>query len=146
MKKGLEVSFGGTDTCRILANGQVTVLTHKRGSLYILAESNCEVTHAYIMQGPSMTLDPDTPITALTSKTLTSSASLDTWHCRLGHLNFDSVVSKLVQKEMVNGMKIMGPTTHDKDTEVCKPCQVDGKQHWNPIPTKSDVENPSVLH
>jgi hypothetical protein len=94
------------------------------------------------LEGPSPSLDPDTPMTVLTSRSLTSSASLETWHQRLGHINFDSV-SKLIQKDMVNGIKVKGPSTHNKT--VCQP-SLEGKQHHDPIPTKSDIVNPRVLH
>jgi transposase InsO family protein len=44
---------------------------------------------------------------------------------------------------MVNGMNIEGSNAHDKS--ICKAC-LEGKQHRNPILTKSNVENPRVLH
>ncbi|KAG1825381.1 hypothetical protein EV424DRAFT_1295530, partial [Suillus variegatus] len=58
------------------------------------------------------------------------SATLDTWHRRLGHINFDSI-SKLISKDMVNGINIKGSSTHNK--AVCQPC-LEGKQRCNPIP------------
>ncbi|KAG0707295.1 hypothetical protein DFH29DRAFT_770665, partial [Suillus ampliporus] len=45
--------------------------------------------------------------------------------------------------DMVNGMSLKGSSTHDK--LICKAC-LEGKQHHNPIPMKSNVENPCVLH
>jgi transposase InsO family protein len=140
-KQGLQVTFDGS-TCKILANGRVAARARKQNSLYILELMPREMARAYIMQGPSAALNPEASITALTSRTLTSSASLETWHRRLGHINFDAV-SKLLQKDMVNGIKVIGPRTHNK--AVCQPC-LDGKQHRDPIPKKSDVENPKVLH
>jgi hypothetical protein len=44
---------------------------------------------------------------------------------------------------MVNGIKVKGLSTHNKT--VCQPC-LEGKQHHDPIPTKSDIVNPRVLH
>ena len=40
-------------------------------------------------------------------------------------------------------MSLEGSNTHDKS--ICKAC-LEGKQHCDPILTKSDVENPRVLH
>jgi len=140
-KQGLEVTFDDS-TCKILANGKVVAVAHKRNSLYILQILPSERAQAYILQGPSPSLDPDTPMTVLTSRSLTLSTSLETWHWCLGHINFDSI-SKLIQKDMVNGIKVKGLSTHNKT--VCQPC-LEGKQHHNPIPTKSDIINPRVLH
>jgi hypothetical protein len=141
MKQGLEVTFDDS-TCKILANGKVAAVAHKQNSLYILQILPSERAQAYILQGPSPSLDPDTPMTVLTSRSLTSSASLETWHWCLSHINFDSI-SKLIQKDMVNGIKVKGLSTHNKT--VCQPC-LEGKQHHNPIPTKSDIVNSRVLH
>ena len=74
-------------------------------------------------------------------KSTPSKASLDTWHRRLGHAHIGSVL-KLYEKEMVNGMEITGTTTHDT---ICTPC-LEGKQSRDPIPHKSTVENPRILH
>ena len=141
-KQGLGVTFD-ENTCTILANGKVVVLVYKQNSLYILQVSSNEVPWAYIMQGPSPILNTDKPcINMLASKVQLLSASLETWHCRLGHLNVGSVL-KLAQKDMVNGMDIEGSNSHNKST--CKAC-LEGKQHRNPILTKSSVENTRVLH
>lgn len=140
-KQGLEVTFDGS-TCKILANGRVAARARKQDSLYILEILPRKTARAYVLQGPSVALNPEASITALTSCMLTSSASLSTWHRRLGHINFDAV-SKLLRKDMVNGIKVTGPSTHDK--AVCQPC-LKGKQHRDTIPKKSDVENPKVLH
>ncbi|KIK91777.1 hypothetical protein PAXRUDRAFT_148724, partial [Paxillus rubicundulus Ve08.2h10] len=70
-----------------------------------------------------------------------SKASLETWHWRLRHVNIDSVL-KLSQKDMVSRMEITGPMTHNG---VCKAC-LEGKQHREPIPQKSMVEDPRILH
>ena len=68
--------------------------------------------------------------------------NIDTWHCRLAHINIDSVL-RLDRKEMVSGMTITGERTHDGD--LCKPC-LDRKQHCNPIPDMLNVESQRVLH
>ena len=48
----------------------------------------------------------------------TSDASIEVWHCRFGHLNYD-YVNKLTKEEMVQGMKIHGSTQPNKQCEAC---------------------------
>ena len=87
-------------------------------------------------------MDTEDPITALTACTYSLKAMIDTWHCQLAHITPDSV-KKLLDKNMVKGMEVSGPTTHENAT--CGAC-LKGKQSHKPIPNESDIENPCILH
>jgi GAG-pre-integrase domain len=55
---------------------------------------------------------------ALLSEDSGSSATLATWHHRLGHVSTEMIV-RMADKKMVNGMVIVGPTS---TTAICEPC------------------------
>ncbi|CAL1698121.1 unnamed protein product [Somion occarium] len=72
--------------------------------------------------------------------TSVSKASLETWHHRLGHINYDYVL-KMFRNGLAQGMEIVGSTT--PKMEVCAPC-VKGKQTRTIIPSTSSVKSPHV--
>ena len=138
----LEVVFS-RDSCLILDGSQLVGKGYKRNSLYMLAAKPClENQTAYVINGPSSSLDPELPLTALATQKTTSEADIDIWHRRLGHVNVQSIL-KLLRKGMVDGMAI----SDSKDThgDKCIPC-LEGKQHCAVIPSESNVESPQVLH
>jgi len=116
---------------------------YKRNSLYLLAATpSLEDQMAYVVNGPSSSLNPELPLMALASRKTSLEADIDVWHCQLGHVNVQSIL-KLLKKGMVDGMAIsISKKGHD---DYCKPC-LEGKQHCAVIPSKSDVESPRVLH
>ena len=68
--------------------------------------------------------DDKAPTAAMAARTtVISTADLTTWHCRLGHLNTDTV-SLMTNRDMVTGMTITRGSTLNTP---CKPC-VRGKQ------------------
>jgi len=138
----LEVTFG-RDSCRILDGNQVVGKGYKRNSLYLLAATPClEDQTAYVVNGPSSSLDPELPLTALASRKTSSEADIDVWHRRLGHVNVQSIL-KLLKKGMVDGMAISD--SEEAHEGQCIPC-LEGKQHCAVIPSESNVESPRVLH
>ena len=138
----LEVTFG-CDSCRILDGNQVVGKGYKQNSLYLLAATPClEDQTAYVVNGPSSSLDPELPLMALTSRKTSSEADLDIWHRRLGHVNVQSIL-KLLKKGMVDGMAISD--SEEAHEGQCIPC-LKGKQHRAVIPSESNVESPRVLH
>jgi len=63
----LEVTFG-RDSCRILDGSQVVGKGYKWNSLYLLAATpSLEDQTAYVVNGPSSSLNPELPLTALAS-------------------------------------------------------------------------------
>ena len=116
---------------------------YKQNSLYLLAATpSPEDQMAYVVNGPSTSLDPKLPLSALASRKTSSEADIDVWHRRLGHVNVQSIL-KLLKKRMVNGMAISdSKETHE---DKCVPC-LEGKQHRAVIPSESNVESPRVLH
>ena len=84
-------------------------LTSKR--LYSLNLHNTSVNHAFIT---------------------TPSATIDTWHRRLGHANFQ-VVHEMARKGLVKGM----PTTFSNEPSKCESC-IFGKQTKTPVPKKRE--------
>ena len=141
--RGYEATFG-QHTCTITRNGSIAALARRQESLYILKGQTCTTERAYIIEGPrpNSLLNAEEPIVALTACTYTLKATIETWHRQLAHIMPDSV-KKLFEKDMVKGMEVDRPLTHDDATcEVC----LKGKQLCKPIPTESNVENPRVLH
>ena len=66
-KFNLEVIFG-RDSCRILDRNEAVGKGYKKNSLYLLAAMPClEEQMAYIVNGPSVFLNPELPLTALAS-------------------------------------------------------------------------------
>ena len=65
--------------------------------------------------------------------TTSTSPSLEVWHCRFGHLNYN-YVNQLVKKEMVDGM------SYDTDSEPVKECEacVRGKMKKETFPKQSE--------
>ena len=54
---------------------------YKKNSLYLLAAMPClEEQTAYVVNGPSVFLDPKLPLTALASRKMSSEADINIWH------------------------------------------------------------------
>ena len=68
------------------------------------------------------------PSYALTSCLTSSSASLDLWHCCLGHLH-TRAITRMVDNNLVTGMDI---SNCDPPASLCEPC-LEGKQTWDTI-------------
>jgi len=141
-KFNLEVTFGH-DSCRILDRNQMVGKGYKWNSLYLLAATpSLKDQTAYIVHSPLTSLDPELPLSALTSRKTLLEANLDVWHQRLGHVNVQSIL-KLLKKGMVDGIVISDSKELHKDQ--CIPC-LEGKQHHTVISSKSNVESTRVLH
>ncbi|KIM54685.1 hypothetical protein SCLCIDRAFT_30911 [Scleroderma citrinum Foug A] len=96
---------------------------------------------AYIVYGPSSSLNPELPLTVFASQKTSLEANLDVWHRQLGHVNVQSIL-KLLKKGMVSGMDISD--SEGMHEEKCIPC-LKGKQHRAVIPSDSDVESPQNM-
>src|SRR5258708_8572508 len=68
------------------------------------------------------------------------STDIDTWHCRLGHLNVNTIL-QMAHRGMVKGMAISGTSTH---TLPCKPC-IKGKQTQAEIQKHTEMRANTVL-
>jgi hypothetical protein len=68
------------------------------------------------------------PSYALTSHLTSSSALLNLWHRRLGHLH-TYTITRMVDDNLVTGMDI---SNCDPPASLCKPC-LEGKQTWDTI-------------
>ena len=132
--------------CQLIKLGQVVANAHEENNLYILDASlfTPKCTYITIMDNVD-TLINSMDISshhALVISTNSSTGSITTWHCQLGHIMLQSV-KKLFQQNMVKGMYITDSTGHDLVTY--KACLED-KQTRAPIPKMSDVQNPLVLY
>ena len=136
--------------CEITKDGHVAALARKKDGLYTLLAKQHAPERTYVASVPAIGSSSDSacqsetePLIAMPAKTeKSSSATLRTWHRRLGHLNVDSVI-KMVRKGMVKGMDIIGSLKPDR-SHACKPC-LEGKQARAPITKESTVENPRIL-
>ena len=125
-KHGAEVQFL-REGCSILdQHKQVACEGDLCGNLYImhittttlLKSAHIVVLDCFPAEGK------DSPKTALLTDHSRSRATIDTWHCWLGHLNTDDIVH-MVHKGMTQGMEIIGG--NKPSTSICKPC-IKGKQ------------------
>jgi GAG-pre-integrase domain len=64
---------------------------------------------------------------ALLSEPSSSLATLDIWHCHLGHVSSRTILC-IAREGLVNGMIITGPTD---STSICKTCLVGKQSHIN---------------
>ena len=119
-KLGAEVTFSD-QTATLRVHGRTFVFGGRFGKLY---ELTCEVF-------------PSTCNFGAVDET-----SLTTWHLRFGHLNKQDV-QKLVSKNLVEGMSIIGPKSASVP-ENCDGCVL-GKQSRSPFPKSSDSKTTSVL-
>ena len=74
---------------------------------------------------------------------LSSVPTMQTWHCRYGHLNY-GYVNKLLSKDLVEGMKY----SDTKSTKECQACAL-GKMHRNAFPNQSmnrAIEILQIIH
>jgi len=79
---------------------------------------------AHVATFSSKLMDTNLPLDcALMVRLTTSSAPLDLWHHRLGHLNFNTV-KRMVDKGLVTGMTF---SNRDTPKDPCEPC-LEGKQ------------------
>ena len=115
------------------------------GGLFILNAKPCTATVyvATVQPAADRSPLPNVPTLAYAARSKTTTASVDTWHRRLGHANRDAV-KKLERQEMVRGMEIHDVSTSPNDSP-CSSC-LHGKQTRMPIPRHSDVDNPRLLH
>lgn len=89
-----------------------------------------EAATAYIA-----TLSPTTKPgaeSALSATSNTATASIETWHERLGHVNYE-YLQRMATKKMVRGMTL---SSSDKPSGKCQGCQ-EGKQTRNAIPKET---------
>ncbi|THH12698.1 hypothetical protein EUX98_g9791, partial [Antrodiella citrinella] len=140
--RGGHVNFVGSGCELSDARATVKVQARNRQGLYILDATVDTSKSALIAHLSPSSSDPPTPLVAnFAGVDKVSKATLDTWHRRLGHVNFKSVL-KMVRKGLVDGMEITG----DKVSKhTCKPC-FEGKHARTPIRTISEVDNPRLLH
>jgi transposase InsO family protein len=71
-----------------------------------------------------------------------SKASLNQWHCWLGHINVN-YVRRMVKKGMVNGMSMI-PDSNEKTDTICAVC-LHGKQTRKPIPSETETHASEIL-
>ena len=112
------------------------------GNLYVIritTLTSAELAHIAMLSSFPVEGD-DLPDTALITESSTSYAPIDTWHCRLGHLNTDDIM-RMIRKGMVKGMEITG--THSPSS-VCEPC-LKGKQTRIKIQKKMETHADTVL-
>jgi Reverse transcriptase (RNA-dependent DNA polymerase)/Pol polyprotein, beta-barrel domain/gag-polypeptide of LTR copia-type/GAG-pre-integrase domain len=72
---------------------------------------------------------------------LSSRASIEIWHRRLGHIHYDSI-RHMVNKDLVRGMEI--PPDSKEPSAICSPC-VEGKHVRTPIPKETSMRADTVL-
>jgi GAG-pre-integrase domain len=70
-----------------------------------------------------------------------SHASIETWHQRLGHTNYD-LIHDMVNKGLVKSMNVLPRSK--VPSSVCKLC-VEGKHVWTPIPKEMSTHADTVL-
>jgi len=123
-----------SDLNKILAEGK----TH--GSLYTMSADIIKPPTACVAAVDMFpTEGEDMPKSALSVKA-SSSTDLATWHCRLAHLNADSVL-KMVKKGMVKEMEIQGGHTLPNPCELC----IKGKQTHDNIRKSTDNHSTIIL-
>ena len=91
----------------------------------ILMKDNKQYNIGHVLDGKLYRVN--TPEYAQLSAT-SSAPSLELWHCRLGHLNYN-YVDCVVKKELVHGMKF----SNDNFDKQCEACTL-GKMHKLPVP------------
>ena len=139
-RRGYKFAFTAND-CRIFdPNGDLAATGHEEEGLFVL-DAHTHAHRAYFTAVNSRT-ELDLPLTAYIAKQPNSKADLGTWHRRLGHTNFDSIL-KMYREGMVEGMEIMGSTTPVH--QICTHCLA-GKQTRNRIPKESTVTNRRILY
>jgi hypothetical protein len=141
---GYDVNFTGK-ICQIYSSdGTLICEGSRQADLFVLPT---RITPAYsarvaITQLDSFPSEGNTatnPATALTARS-TSRADVHLWHCRLGHLNHNDVLS-MVKRGMVHGMEITGGSSHPSP---CKPC-ITGKQTHSEILKHTETCSDTIL-
>jgi hypothetical protein len=126
-QRGVNIRFTGKE-CQLYAQtGQLTCSGQLQGKLFIMDMRTVVPETACITRIDTFPVEgDDLPVateTALVTRSSSSKADVDTWHCRLAHLNTDAIM-RMVKKGMVKGMEISGSTSR---TSPCEPC-LKGKQ------------------
>ena len=139
--RGSEIRFAG-EGCQLLDQRKNTACVGQlRGNLYIMdikVSTNESTRLATVPTFPSE--GEEAPAFALTARAKPSSADLQTWHRRLGHLNPEAV-SRMLSKGMVTGMEITDGSTI---ATPCEPC-IKGKQSRADIHKSTDLRSDTVL-
>jgi transposase InsO family protein len=140
-RRGSEIRFVG-EGCQLLDQRKNTACVgHLRGNLYIMDINVAANESAKLATVPSFPSEGDeAPALALTARTKPSSADLQTWHRRLGHLNPEAV-TRMLNKGMVTGMEI---TDGSPIATPCEPC-VKGKQTRAEIYKSTETRADNVL-
>ena len=101
-------------------DGILTCVGHLEDSLYILDTHTYIRDSARIAQVNALNPNDNGHETALCAHSQTTTADIQLWHRRLGHIKADSIL-KMVRKGMVNGMAITGNSTREA-LGPCEPC------------------------
>jgi hypothetical protein len=111
----------------------LTAVAHLCGGLFILNAKPCTTTVYVAAVQPTIDYStlPNIPMLAYAAKSKNTTASLETWHCWLGHANRVSV-KRLEWQKMVRGMEINDMSTNSNDSP-CSSC-LHEKQTRAPIP------------
>ncbi len=118
-KNGGSVNFSG-EKCEISTQEGLVAVGHKEGNLYVLD------------------FDENVSNATATAASTTENQSLELWHLRLGHLNYDSV-KNMAKNEIVTGMK----TDSNEFDRDCDGCAL-GKQSREPF-SKNGSERASDI-
>ena len=112
------------------ANGRCTVLDRSSGRK--LAECARNSSHLYVLPGSiqSTSLSPSLPLPSpcVALPTLHATPDLETWHRRLGHANFRTVMD-MARGDVVAGMQ----ADLSRTPQACDAC-IRGKQTHQPVP------------
>ena len=138
---GAEVRFVG-EACHVYDKGKSLVLEGKlRNDLYVMQmRPNGPITAkvATVVSNPENTFKPSTH--ALTTWLISSTGSLNLWHCRLGHLHHNTV-TRMADKGLVTGMTISDREPHTQPCELC----LEGKQTREKIHKTTSTHSEHVL-
>jgi len=122
----------GPNSCWVTNSGGATILrgnVHKTCRLYYLSISKALTTH--IRDKPNTTTSPSNDMPKDTAPINAFHASrvpnVKTWHCRLGHCNFGTIVN-MARKHTIEGMAINLSSSPPK----CDTC-IRGKQTCSPV-------------
>ena len=105
-------------------------IVHERSSGRKLAECARNSSHLYVLLGSIHSIPPSIPsfTPCITLPALSVTPNLETWHRRLGHANFRTVLD-MARSEVVTGMQAdlsLAP-------QACDAC-IRGKQTHHPVP------------
>jgi transposase InsO family protein len=126
---GAEVCFLG-ENCHVYDKCKSLVLEGRlRNNLYVMQmQIDSPVIAKLAILDTHLKDTSQPPSYALTSRLTSSSALLDLWHRRLGHLH-TRTITRMMDDNLVTGMDI---SNCDPPASLCKPC-LEGKQTWDTI-------------